>query len=149
MAATIVRKDPHVAAFFRIEIDGIDGGSFNKCMGLKSETEIFEYQEGGNNDYVLKLVGQSRANNIILSSGVITDLALYKWRDEIFNGGAAKIKRRNGSVIVLARDGQTQLARWNFQNAWPVRWELSDLDTSTGVGSCQILELAVERIVKG
>jgi phage tail-like protein len=147
--ATVIRSDPHVAAYFRIEIDGIDGGQFHRCSGLKSETEIFEYQEGGNNDYVLKLVGQSRANNIVLTEGVITDPALYKWRDEIYAGGAAKIKRRSGSIIVLGRDGKTQLARWNFHNAWPVRWELSDLDTSKGVGSCQILELAVERIVQG
>ena len=39
--------------------------------------------------------------------------------------------------------------RWNFQRAWPVRWEMSDFDAEKGGASCEVLELAVERVVKG
>ncbi len=143
------RDDPQVGAFFRIEIDSIDRGTFTKCSGLKTETEVFEYQEGGNNDFIVKLVGQSRHSNVVLTHGQITDPALWKWHEEIHGGGTKKIKRRNGSIIALKRDGTTQLARWNFQNAFPVRWELSEFDATSGVASCQVLELAVERLVKG
>ena len=92
--------------------------------------------------------GQSRASNLLLTSGLITDTDLFKWREEIVNGGANKIKRRSGSVVALADDGKTELGRWNFQNAWPVRWEMSEFDSSVSAASCQVLELAVERIVK-
>ena len=39
-------------------------------------------------------------------------------------------------------------ARWNFQKAWPVRWEMSEFDASTGQALCEMLEIAVERITK-
>lgn len=149
MPATAKRQDPIIAAFFKVEIDSIDMGTFHKCSGLKTETEIFEYQEGGENERVHKLVGQSRASNIVLANGYIVDPALFKWREEIAARPNDPIKRRSGSIIALARDGKTQLSRWNFQRAWPVRWEMSDFDATQGAASCEILELAVERVVKG
>ena len=135
MAVPGKRNDPQLSHFFKIEIESIDSATFTKCAGLKTETEIFELPEGGNNEYVLKLVGQSRAANIVLTNGLITDAALFKWREEIVRGGTKKIKRRSGSIIALADDAQTELGRWNFQNAWPVRWEMSDFDAHGAAGS--------------
>jgi phage tail-like protein len=146
MGQTAKRQDPVVATYFKIEIDSIEMGTFQKCSGLKSETEIFEYQEGGDNERVHKLVGQSRANNIVLTNGYIVDASLSQWRDEIAAKPNDPIKRRSGAIIALARDGKTQLVRWNFYRAWPVRWEVSDFDSDSGAASCEILELAAERI---
>lgn len=148
MAVPGKRNDPQVACCFRLEIQSIEGGMFTKVSGLKNETDVFELSEGGNNEFVVKLVGQSRASNIVLTNGLITDTSLFLWREEIVNGGANKIKRRSGSIVALADDGKTEVGRWNFQNAWPVRWEMSEFDSSLSAASCQVLELAVERIVK-
>jgi phage tail-like protein len=140
------RRDPIVASYFKIEIDSIEMATFRKCSGLKTETEIFEYQEGGDNERVHKLVGQSRANNIVLTNGYIVDPALSKWREEIAQKPNDPIKRRSGAIIALARDGKTQLVRWNFYEAWPVRWEISEFDASSGQATCETLELAAERV---
>ena len=148
MAATGKRNDPHVASFFRVEIDSIDSGGFHKCSGLKTETEVFEYEEGGNNESVIKLVGQSKAGNIILTKGYISDPALFKWREEIATSGTKKIARRNGAIIALSNKREP-VGRWNFQKAWPVRWEMSEYDGNSSQAACEILELAVEKIVKG
>ena len=85
----------------------------------------------------------------MLTKGFVSDPALFKWRAEIHDSGAKKIARRNGSIIALALDGKTEVGRWNFQKAWPVRWEMTEFDASTGQAACEILELAVERITKG
>jgi phage tail-like protein len=146
MASTARRQDPVVAAYFKIEIDSIEMATFHKCSGLKTETEIFEYQEGGDNERVHKLVGQSRANNIVLTNGYIIDPALAKWREEIAQKPNDPIKRRSGAIIALGRDGQTQLVRWNFYRAWPVRWEVTDFDAASSAMSCEVLELAAERV---
>jgi phage tail-like protein len=146
--AGAARKDPLLTSFFRVEIDSIDGGFFRKCTGLKTETEVFEYQEGGDNETVRKLIGPTKASNLVLTHGFVNDPALFKWRDEIAASGAKKITRRNGSIVVLGPD-LTEVARWNFQKAWPVRWEMTDFDASSGQAACEILELAVERLVKG
>lgn len=143
------RKDHQAVGFFRVEIESIDSGAFRKCGGLKSETEVFEYQEGGDNETTRKLVGATKASNIVLTKGYVSDPALFKWRDEIASSGTKKIARRNGSIVALALDGKTEVGRWNFQKAWPVRWEMTEFDASTGEAACEMLELAVEKITKG
>jgi len=145
--ADAARKDHHSIAIFKVEIDSIDSASFRKCSGLKTESEVFEYQEGGDNETVRKLIGPTKASNLVLTKGFVLDPALFKWRDEIASSGAKKIARRNGSIVALAADGTTEVARWNFQKAWPVRWEMSEFDSSTGQAACETLELAVERLV--
>jgi phage tail-like protein len=142
------RRDHQAISFFRVEIDSIDSASFRKCGGLKSESEIFEYQEGGDNETVRKLIGPTKASNIVLTKGFVSDPALFKWRDEIAASGTNKIARRNGSIVALAADGKTEVARWNFQKAWPVRWEMSEFDASTGQALCEMMEIAVERLTK-
>jgi len=143
------RKDPHAIGYFRVEIEGIDSGSFRKCSGLKTETEVFEYQEGGDNESTHKLVGQTKTSNIVLTKGFISDPALFKWRDEIQASGTNKIKRRSGSIVALALDGKTEVGRWNFQKAWPMRWEMTEFDAHSGEAACEILELAVHSVTKG
>jgi phage tail-like protein len=144
----VARKDHQAISFFRVEIDSIDSAAFRKCSGLKSESEIFEYQEGGDNETVRKLIGPTKASNIVLTKGFVSDPALFKWRDEVASSGTKKIARRNGSVVALAADGKTEVGRWNFQKAWPVRWEMTELDASTGQALCEVLELAVEKLSK-
>ena len=147
--AGAARKDHHAISFFRVEIDSIDSASFRKCAGLKSESEVFELQEGGDNETVRKLIGPTKASNIVLTKGYVSDPALFKWRDEVASSGTRKITRRNGSIIALAPDGKTEVGRWNFQKAWPVRWEMTEFDASTGQAMCEMLELAVEKLTKG
>jgi len=146
--ATGKRNDPHPISFFRIEIDSLDAGYFQKCAGLKTETEVFEYQEGGDNETVRKLVGQSKAGNIVLTKGYISDPALFKWREEVATSGTKKISRRNGAIIALSNKREP-VGRWNVQKAWPIRWEMGEYDGNSSQAACEILELAVEKIVKG
>src|SRR3954447_24908081 len=141
------RKDHAAIGNFRVEIDSIDSGTFRKCSGLKSETEIFEYQEGGDNETTRKLIGATKTANLVLTKGFISDPALFKWRDEIASSGTNKITRRNGSIVALGLDLQ-EIGRWNFTKAWPVRWEMTEFDASSGEAACEILELAVEKITK-
>lgn len=146
--ATGARKDPHIIAFFKVEIDGLESGSFRACRGLKTESEIFEYQEGGNNETVYKLVGPTKHPNLVLTQGFISDPGFFKWRDEIHTFGAGKgIKRRNGAVVALAADGK-EIGRWSFEKAWPVRWEMSDWDSTSSQAATETIELACERVTK-
>jgi len=142
------RKDHHAVGYFKVELDGIDSGSFRKCGGLKTETEVFEYQEGGDNDATHKLIGPTKASHIVLTKGFVSDPALFKWRAEIHASGANAIKRRNGSIVALALDGKTEVGRWNFTKAWPVRWEMSEFEAHSGEALCEILELAVHSVSK-
>src|SRR6516164_7414831 len=135
MAENTTRKDHGSVGYFRVEIDGTNAGSFRKCAGLKSETEVFEYREGGDNETTRKLIGPTKASNLVLTKGFISDPTLFQWRDEIAASGTKKITRRNGTVVALALDGHTEVARWNFSKAWPVRWEMTDFDASSSAAA--------------
>jgi phage tail-like protein len=146
--AGAARTDHQAIAFFKVEIEGIDSASFRKCSGLKTETDVYEYAEGGDNETVRKLIGQTKAGNIVLTKGYVSDPALFAWRDQVASRGDNKVTRKSGSVVALGPD-LSEIGRWNFQKAWPVRWEMSEFDASSGEASCEILELAVEKVVKG
>lgn len=136
--------DPITAFAFRIEIDGITAGAFRACSGLKIETEVFEYAEGGDNTQTRKLIGPTKVGNITLRKGFVASDALWKWRDEIVNNPGT-IKRRSGSIIVCDDDG-SEVARWNFHNAWPVRWEGPEFDGRSSELAVETLEIAPERL---
>ena len=89
--------DPEGNFIFALEIDGLEIAQFLECSGLKSNTEIFELQEGGMNHRVHKLPGQSRWDNLQLRYGVTNDVSLMKWRDEILQDNFGEGSRRNGS----------------------------------------------------
>ena len=148
MAQTGARRDPELKCFFRVEIEGIDAATFTKCSGLKTETEVYELQEGGRNDAVLKRVGQTRAGNIVLTQGFVNDPALLAWYDKLINKEDEKVPRMTGSVIQCAQSGE-EVTRWKFFNAIPVRWEMGEYDATSAAAQCEILELAVETISKG
>jgi phage tail-like protein len=145
------RRDHELNCFFDVHIDQVKSASFTKCSGLKWETDTFELQEGGLNESVHKLIGQTRTANIVLTQGFVNDPFMFDWRKEITNSGSAtkdQIKRRSGSIIQLAANGK-EVARWNFRRAWPVRWEMGEYDSLAGAAQCEILELAVEAVDKG
>ena len=92
--------DPEGNYVFALEIDGIEVAQFLECSGLKNSTEVFELQEGGMNDRVHKLPGQSRWDNIVLRYGVTSDVSLMQWRGEILTDDFGRSSRRKGSIVV-------------------------------------------------
>jgi phage tail-like protein len=49
------RRSPLPAYYFQVEINGIVY-PFKSCSGLKIESEVVEYQEGGNTGSIRKLI---------------------------------------------------------------------------------------------
>ena len=133
--------DPEGNFIFALEIDGIEIAQFLECSGLKSQTEVFELQEGGMNHSVHKLPGQSRWDNIQLRYGVTNDVSLIKWRGEILQDDFGGGSRRNGS-IVLKNNSMEVVRRYNFVGAWPVAWEGPNLSASGSELAIEMIELA-------
>ena len=139
---------------FKLEIDGVIVAGFKEVSGLESETEIV-------------------SNKIVLKRGIINDPALKLWFNETLEdcktaeatpGAASPVEtkkfdrgytitceprneseRKSGSVIVLDRAGD-EVLRYNFYEAWPVRWKAPSLDSKGGTRMIEELELVVERV---
>ena len=77
-----VRSDPYQAFNFLVEIEGLLAGGFSECTGLQVETEIFDYREGGQNDYLHRFAGPTKYPSLILKHGITAD----RWLVELAPG---------------------------------------------------------------
>jgi len=142
------RKDPYAAYAFRVEIEGIEVFGFKEISGLSNKTDIYEYQEGGENSFTHKLIGQTTFSNIILKHGIVLDAEIFEWREQVING---KIKEalRNGTITLVGDKDDPKFNRsWRFFNAWPCKWEASSFNGTSNELAIETLELALERVEK-
>lgn len=140
--ATGQRIDPYGNYNFLVEIDGITRAAFHEASGFDSSVDIIEHREGGENITLRKLPGMVKYSNISLKWGTTNDRDLYDWHMQWVNGDPAA-KRKNGSVILLDRQGQEKV-RWNFFNAWPAKWTGPSFSAEGNDVAIEALELAHE-----
>ena len=124
---------------FTVSIDGYGSlGSWTKCEGLAVEYEIFEYQEGGLNDYVHRLPGRRKYPNVKLTRPLDKDSStVVKW----VGGMVSKVDRQNAEIAVLDGNGQV-VCRWNLTGVCPVKWTGPTLDAGGNQVANETLELA-------
>ena len=143
--ATGNKPDPYRGFRFRIEIDGITVAQFSEISGLQAETETEPYEEGGVNDYVHQLPKRTKYPHLTLKRG-ITDLdELWRWHQDVVRG---TVKRKNGSIVLLDEAG-TEKWRWNFVQAYPVKWAGPDLRADNNAVAFETVELVHNGIKKG
>ena len=140
MTATSQRRDPFPVYCFRVEIDEIDGATafFKSVSGLKFETDVVDFQEGGQNEFTHRLVGPTKWANLIFKRGFSQDNKLIQWRQEWISG---KKSRRNGKIIQLNTKLEA-VCEWRFKDGWPCKWELSEMDASKSELAIETLEIA-------
>ena len=115
------REDPLVGFHFGIEIQGVVNGFFTECSGLGSEHETIEHKvvtESGQ-EIVMKLPGRLKWENVTLKRGITSNMDVWNWRKQVEDGNV-EAARHNGSVVMYDQHLNV-IARWNFENAWPVK----------------------------
>jgi phage tail-like protein len=142
MPETAKRVDPFISCKFHVQIDNIEQASFTECSGLQVETEVYEYQEGGFNEYVHKLPGRSKVSNVTLKRGVTDSNELWEWYQNIVRGD---IKRKNVSVVLYDQAG-SEVMRWTFVGAYPVKWVGPTFKSDDNTVAIETLELAHQGI---
>jgi len=138
------RKDPYLSFRFLVEIQGLIVGGFSEVSGLQAETEIEEIREGGVNDYVYKLPKISKYPNITLKRGLTDSDILWKWHQDVVTG---KVKKTPVRIIVMDSEGNEKW-RWEFIDAYPVKWTGPDLKADSSTVAVETLELAHRGIKK-
>jgi phage tail-like protein len=142
MPQTGQRVDPFGSFDFLVEIDGIARASFQEASGFDSAIDVTEYREGGDNQTSRKLPAKTKFSNITLKWGTTSDHELWDWHLQWVKGDPAA-KRKNGSIVLLDRQGQEQV-RWNFTNAWPVKWTGPTFNAKGNDVAIETLEIAHE-----
>jgi phage tail-like protein len=141
------RKDPFLGFNFAVEIEGLVAGGFSEVLGLQTEIEVQDYREGGVNEYIHKRAGPAKyPSNLVLRKGMTDARALWGWYRKVAQG---KIERKNVSVVLLDSAGQEEKVRWNFGNAYPVKWVGPDLKGASSEVAVEVVELAHSGLAKG
>ncbi len=97
-------SDPEYGLVLRFKVtldDHTDLGSWTKCEGLSVEYDVQEIKEGGQNDYVHRLPGRAKYQNIKLTRPIDKDtgkvavwLAVGRQRSEAFDRGDRAVSTR-------------------------------------------------------
>ncbi len=142
------RIDPIRNFRFQLEIDSVKRAGFSEVAIAETTVEAVDYREGIDPPHVRKLSGLTKYGNITLKAGMTTDanaLELFKWHNDISSGLIAE-RRRNIAISVLDEAGKTETARFVITDAWPVKYDPSDLNGKGNEVMIELLELANEGI---
>lgn len=133
------RKDPFLGYNFAVEVENLVAGGFSEVSGLEIQTEVQEYREGGVNEFIHKRAGPVKyPSNLILKHGMTDRHELWDWYWDVMQGN---VERKNVSVLLLDSAGNEQM-RWNFEDAYPVRWVGPSLRATASEVAVETLELA-------
>jgi phage tail-like protein len=124
---------------FYVEIDAIPQAVFTEVNGLQVETEVMEYKEGGNNGFIHRLPGRTKVGNITLKRGMTRSNEFFTWYLGIAFG--RKIIRRNLSIVMYDTLGK-EVMRWDFINAYPVKWTGPQFNAGGSASAVETVELA-------
>lgn len=104
-------------------------GAFSEVSGIDPHVDVEEVPEGGINGYVHQLPGVTKHSNLVLKRGyVVEDSALAQWASQTVGSSlGAPIQTQTLNVNLLGPSGEP-IVTWTFANAWPVKWEVGNLD---------------------
>src|SRR6476469_2051283 len=79
------------------DVNGNGSAFFRECSGLKSETDVTEFREGGVNGTTHKLAGATHYSNIVLKRVLTSDTSVATWR-KLVEDGLVEQARRSGTI---------------------------------------------------
>jgi phage tail-like protein len=140
----MARKDPLRNFKFRLEIDGIQQAAFSDVAIGETTTDAVDYREGNEPNHVRKLSGLNKYGNITLKWGVTDSLELFNWHKQIVAGQIASNRKK--VAIVVQDEAGSDKARFVVTEAWPTKYDPSDLNGKGNEVFIETLELVNEGI---
>jgi phage tail-like protein len=136
--------DPFATFKFHVKVGDITEAAFTECSGLEMSTEVFEYQEGGRNEYVHKFPGRTKYSNITLKHGFATSNELFNWykemEEKVLSG--KRFDRRQVTITLYSNVAQNKQWMWNLYEAFPVKWVGPSFKTDEAAIVIETLEFA-------
>jgi phage tail-like protein len=140
----MARTDPIRNFRFRLEIDGVQQAGFSEVAIGETTTDAIDYREGVDPMHVRKLSGLTKYGNITLKWGVTDSMELFNWHKAIV-AGQIQNNRKQCTIVVVDEAG-TDKARFVVSEAWPTKYDPSDLNAKGNEVFIELLELVNEGI---
>ena len=143
----MARNDPLRNFRYRLEIDNITQAGFSEVAIAETTIDAVDYREGNEAPHVRKLSGLTKYGNITLKWGLTiggSSLELFRWHQDV---SAGQIKERRRKVVIVVQDeAGGDAARFVVTDAWPIKYDPSDLNAKGNEVMIELLELANEGI---
>lgn len=137
------RHGPYRSNRFLVEIDGVETASFSRIQLPAATNAVVEYRAGTDRtDTSRQLRGSSEYETLVLERGVTESTAVYEWF-KLAEDGKVDEARRAVAVVLLDEAGD-HAVRWEFKDAWPVRYQPPTLDANENGVAVERFEIAHE-----
>ena len=122
--------------------DNSDNVAFSEVSGLVVETQVIEYREGSNKEYLTyKMPGIKKYTNITLRRGTMaTDNGFYEW----WKTANLNTVTRRDVIISLLNEEHKPVVTWKVVNAFPVKVDFGGLKANGNEVLIESIELAHE-----
>jgi phage tail-like protein len=142
--------DPLMSFRFLVEVEGDAVGAFTRFSGIKMEVQTIQARGGndirGVQEYIPVL---TRFEPVTLSRGVFSSNKFLKWMFSAaassYTGPTKESLRRTINVIALDDAGRSGVV-WTLQDAMPIRYELSPMDSSRSEVLTESVTFAIQGV---
>ena len=138
------RNDPLRNFRYRLEIDGLQQAGFSEVSIAEIATSPIDYREGNEDPWVRKLDGLTAFGNITLKWGITDSKDLADWHRQVVEGDIANA-RKTVAIIVQNEAGEDK-SRFEIVEAWPCKYDPSDLNATGNEVAIDTLELCNEGV---
>ena len=132
---------PPVGFFFRVEWIGLSSKQndirFTEVSGLSVELVSEEVAEGGENRFVQKYPTRAKYPELVLKRGLLSDSGIVSWIQECIDD--LKIKPIDIDVTLLSEEREPLIV-WHVYNAYPTKWAVSDLNSTSNAVVVETLQ---------
>jgi phage tail-like protein len=121
--------DAITASRFSLTVDGVEIAAFSELVGIATEAGPDDLAE----KVLRKLPGKRVPPTVTLKRGMTRDMQIAAWQEAALAARPGE-GRKSATLTMFATDG-TPVARYQLENAWPSKVEIS----AAGAGAGHVL----------
>jgi len=132
---------PPVGFHFRVEFLNLGNDNdvrFQSVAGLNVEYDSEAFKEGGENRFEHKLPTRTKYPDLSLKRGMLTDSKVISWCLDALQNRKIQPAQIN---VTLMNEKHEPLRTWSLYNAWPRKWQVSDLNAQENSVVIETLEI--------
>jgi phage tail-like protein len=145
----VLRERPYTCFNFLVDLgDGNTEGphaGFQEISSIGMEVGVVEYRNGNSKENgPMKLTGLNKATDVTLKRGVIADLSLYNWLNQIRNGDQHAF--RTVTIQLQNEDHSAVVQTWKLLRARIIKHTSGPLNAKGNDVAMEEMVLTYERL---
>ncbi len=136
------QSDYPIGFYFKLIVNG-EETSFQEVSGISKGLSVEEVASGGENRFKYRIPNIPKYSSLVLKRGLASaDSELINWcKSTIDEGVINPITTQDISVSLMDAEGSVLMV-WTFNNAYPVKYSVSDLSSQENEMLIETIEFA-------